>query len=170
MNMRQYTFVDLFAGAGGFSEGMLLAGGRERRFSLTAASDISPVAQLTHRHRYASNLGIDYEFLVADMASTAFPELLAHAASRVARASTVDVVVGGPPCQGFSVFGSRNESDPRNDLFVAYLRVIERLRPKYFVMENVPGMATMYNGKAVARIFSSVPRDAADKIRDERSA
>ncbi len=68
----------------------------------------------------------------------------------------IDIVVGGPPCQGFSLFGSRNESDPRNNLFRAYLKVIALLRPKYFVMENVPGLALMYKGEAVRKIFRAV--------------
>jgi DNA (cytosine-5)-methyltransferase 1 len=63
---------------------------------------------------------------------------------------SVDLVIGGPPCQGFSLFGARKRTDPRNDLFRPYLKVIAALQPKYFVMENVPGLALMYEGEALS--------------------
>ena len=158
IGMGRYTFVDLFAGAGGFCEGLLLATLDEHRFTLVGASDINATARLTHEHRFKEQLGLDYVFLVEDIRAPHFAETLADGITKITGGKAVDVVVGGPPCQGFSVFGKRNRQDPRNDLFLPYLRTIEFLKPKYFVMENVPGFVTMYGGEAVERIMSEVSR------------
>jgi DNA (cytosine-5)-methyltransferase 1 len=154
--MRKYSFVDLFCGAGGFTEGMLLSGDSERRFRLIAASDVHQNAQLTHQNRFKGAFGLAYSFLREDIRSQTFLRDLVELVEISENNEPIDVVVGGPPCQGFSVFGARRESDPRNDLFVHYLRAISALRPKYFVMENVPGLATMYGGKTVDRIQDQV--------------
>ncbi|MBW4631339.1 MAG: DNA cytosine methyltransferase [Iphinoe sp. HA4291-MV1] len=154
--MPKYTFLDLFAGAGGFTEGLLLASHGTSHFKLIAASDVHPNARLTHEHRFCKQLGIDYSFLLEDIRSISFLENLTNIIKKHIGQTTVDVVVGGPPCQGFSVFGKRNEEDSRNDLFLSYLKVIQVLNPKYFVMENVPGLATMYGGKTIQRIHNEV--------------
>ena len=157
-DMGQFTFIDLFCGAGGFTEGMLLSGGRNHRFRLIAASDIHKNAQATHENRYRRQLGIDYSFLCQDVRSRNLVGDLVRYAEGRCNGSSVDVVVGGPPCQGFSVFGARQETDPRNDLFLPYLKIIAAIKPKYFVMENVPGLAMMYGGKTVDRIYSQVKK------------
>jgi DNA (cytosine-5)-methyltransferase 1 len=151
-----YSFVDLFAGAGGFTEGFLLAGDERNEFSLVGASDIHEGAGNTHFNRFSKTLGIDYEFLTKDVRDSDFLSEFISGIERSCGRPNVDVVVGGPPCQGFSVFGKREESDPRNDLFRYYLQAIEALRPKYFVMENVPGLALMYGGKVIDEIHKQV--------------
>jgi DNA (cytosine-5)-methyltransferase 1 len=67
----------------------------------------------------------------------------------------VDIVVGGPPCQGFSMAGRRDAKDPRNSLFMEFVRVVNGLKPKFFVMENVPGILTAKTekGKLVKEII-----------------
>ena len=155
-NQAIYSYVCLFSGAGGFTEGMLLAGNAQSRFNLVAASDIHPHAGLTHIKRFKEQIGIDYSFFVRDIRSDELITDLLGAVKEHSGRDKVDVVVGGPPCQGFSVFGLRREDDPRNDLFLPYLRIIEKLLPKYFVMENVPGLKLMYGGKTVKRIFDEV--------------
>ncbi|MEH1935375.1 MAG: DNA cytosine methyltransferase [Nostoc sp.] len=154
--MHKYTFLDLFAGAGGFTEGLLLASHGTSQFKLVAASDVHPNSHLTHEQRFRKQLGIDYSFLLEDIRSEFFIENLTNLILKHTGKTSVDVVVGGPPCQGFSLFGKRNEGDPRNDLFLSYLRVIQIINPKYFVMENVPGLAAMYGGKTVQRIYEEV--------------
>jgi DNA (cytosine-5)-methyltransferase 1 len=160
--MRQKTFVDLFAGAGGFSEGMLMARSGKSEFCLAAASDVHPYAQVTHENRFMKQLGLRYAFLRADIASADFVRRLSGAMQQFSTRD-VDVIVGGPPCQGFSRFGKRDENDPRNNLFRHYLSVIASLKPKYFVMENVPGLAMMYGGKTVEMI-----REAVEQLRPTR--
>ena len=160
---RAFTLVDLFCGAGGFTEGFLLAGSPGCGFELAAASDVSPMVRLTYEGRYREQLGLPFEFLMADVRDSSFIRKLTLSVKRRTGGQRVDVVCGGPPCQGFSVFGRRDESDPRNDLFRPYLRAIEVLQPRYFVMENVPGLVRMYGGSAVDRI-----RDAVERMRPVR--
>lgn len=158
LEYREFTCVDLFAGAGGFTEGFMLAGNDLADFKLLAASDIHEEAELTHRNRFHSQMRIDYDFHRMDIRDVALIDHLFASIKKHSGANQVDVICGGPPCQGFSVFGKRQESDPRNDLFTHYLRVVSELRPKYFVMENVPGLVTMYDGKIPGLIFKEVSR------------
>ncbi len=152
---KTYNFIDLFCGAGGFTEGFLLAD--HNRFRLIAASDINETSMLTHTKRYGDQLGMDYFFLAKSITDEDFIEKLVNGIEQISGPSgQIDVICGGPPCQGFSVFGPRQEKDPRNALFSYYLKVIEALKPKYFVMENVPGLAQMYRGKVVREIYKQV--------------
>lgn len=68
----------------------------------------------------------------------------------------IDVLVGGPPCQSFSLAGSRKKNDKKDDLFAYYLKVISLIKPKYFVMENVYGILTKYSGKIKERILNEI--------------
>ena len=146
------TFIDLFAGAGGFSEGFLQAESGEKTFDFLLASDINPTCEVTHRMRYNRQLGLDTEFLTKDITDADFLEVLKEKIG----GRDVDVVVGGPPCQSFSLAGVRKTNDRKDDLFYYYLRVIRMLRPKYFVMENVYGILTKYNGRIRERILREI--------------
>src|SRR5207249_3162050 len=73
-------------------------------------------------------------------------------------ARTVHAVLGGPPCQGFSLAGQRNPKDQRNVLFREVIRVCKALRPWFVVMENVPGIVTISKGK----VFEAILREFAD--------
>jgi len=144
------TFIDLFAGAGGFSEGFLQAEGGGR-YAFLAASDLNENCELTHRLRYNDQLGLDLPFLRADVKAPDFVDRLCALVHR-----PVDVVCGGPPCQSFSLAGRRRKNDKKDDLFAGYLRVIQRLTPKYFVMENVPGILTKDGGAHKDRILREI--------------
>ena len=65
---------------------------------------------------------------------------------------TIDILVGGPPCQGFSLSGDRKENDERNMLFTAMVKLAEKIQPKFVVLENVMGMMKLYNGKGAKRV------------------
>lgn len=146
------TFVDLFAGAGGFSEGFLQACTRDKYFDFLVASDINENCELTHRVRYNHQLGLPTAFLRQDVMDDSFlPNLQAVIGDRA-----VDVVTGGPSCQSFSLAGSRKRYDKRDNLFYHYIKVVRVLRPKYFVMENVKGILTKEGGKFVGRIMSEI--------------
>ncbi len=153
-----YSFVDLFSGAGGFTEGFLLASTPESSFQLIAASDIHKNAELTHTGRFRQQLGINYSFLQKDIRDTNFKSCLRNNIKKIHSSDSIDVVCGGPPCQGFSIWGKRKEDDPRNNLFKHYLDVIATLLPKYFVMENVPGLVTMYEGRIPALIKEEIDK------------
>lgn len=137
------TFVDLFAGAGGISEGFLQAYTDNKYYDFVLASDINENCELTHRVRYNEQLGLDTKFITEDIMSPTFVADLRNALN----GKDVDVVTGGPSCQSFSLSGRRKRFDKRDGLFNHYLKVIRALHPKYFVMENVKGLLTKDKGK-----------------------
>jgi DNA (cytosine-5)-methyltransferase 1 len=146
------SFVDLFAGAGGFSEGFLQAEHGNKYYDFLLGSDINENCELTHLARYNYQLGIDAEFLRQDITE---PDFLDNLLKKVKR-HQVDVVCGGPPCQSFSLAGKRKKFDKKDDLFAHYLNVIRVLRPKYFVMENVKGILTKEGGKIKEMILQEI--------------
>jgi DNA (cytosine-5)-methyltransferase 1 len=146
------TFVDLFAGAGGFSEGFLQAESKNKFFELIVANDINENCELTHIVRYNHQLGLDAEFLKQDITE---PEFLKNLLTKI-NDRKIDVVCGGPPCQSFSLAGKRKKFDKKDDLFSHYLEVIKVLQPKYFVMENVKGILTKERGKIKELILKEI--------------
>ena len=137
------TFVDLFAGAGGISEGFLQSYTEDKYYKFILASDINSNCELTHRVRYNKQLGLDVEFITEDIMSETF---ISNLLEKIGD-QDIDVVTGGPSCQSFSLGGRRKKYDKRDNLFLHYLKVIKSLRPKYFVMENVSGILTKDHGK-----------------------
>ena len=150
------TFIDMFAGAGGFSEGFLQAEVGEKHFDFLLASDINPTCEVTHRMRYNRQLGLSTAFLTKDISDPDFIETLCAVLERRFGSTDVDVVAGGPPCQSFSLAGERRKNDKKDDLFSYYLKVIGALRPKYFVMENVFGILTKDGGRIRERILDEI--------------
>lgn len=156
---RPVTFVDLFAGAGGISEGFMQAYTDHNYYDFVLASDINENCELTHRVRYNKQLGLDTKFITEDIMSPTFlPHLL-----KALRGKEVDVVTGGPSCQSFSLSGRRKRFDKRDGLFNHYLKVIRALRPKYFVMENVKGLLTKDGGRFKVEIMREMRSIIDDK-------
>lgn len=152
------TFLDLFAGAGGISEGFLQAYTNDKYYKFILASDINENCELTHRIRYNHQLGLDTKFLTGDIMSPDFTIRLRE----MLDGQEIDVVTGGPSCQSFSLSGRRRRFDKRDNLFLHYLNVIRLLRPKYFVMENVKGLLTKDKGhfkEAIIREIRSIIDD-----------
>lgn len=149
---KSFKFIDLFAGAGGFSEGFLQAEVNNKFFDFIAASDINENCELTHIVRYNHQLGIDAKFLSQDITE---PDFLENLLEKIGD-HEIDVVCGGPPCQSFSLAGKRKKFDRKDDLFSHYLEVIKALRPKYFVMENVKGILTKEQGKVKELILKEI--------------
>lgn len=141
--------IDLFCGAGGFSEGILQAG-----FEIVFSSDRSKEVQQTYMNRH-EQLGLiqdvnthfelaDIKDLTADRILECINQLPKFKNNHtVFKEGDIDAIFGGPPCQGFSRAGKRDANDPRNMLFHEYLRIIKDLKPKYVVMENVEGFMDM---------------------------
>lgn len=153
------NFLDLFAGAGGISEGFLQAYTPKKYFKFILASDINDNCELTHTVRYNHQLGLDTKFLTEDIMSPSFvPHLL-----ELLHGQEIDVVTGGPSCQSFSLSGRRKRFDKRDNLFLHYLNVIRKLRPKYFVMENVKGLLTKDKGKFKDSILHEIRSIIDDK-------
>jgi DNA (cytosine-5)-methyltransferase 1 len=149
---KKVTFIDLFAGAGGFSEGFLQAEVGNKFYDFLLASDINENCELTHLARYNHQLGLDMEFQRQDITE---PDFLDNLVKKL-KGNEVDVVCGGPPCQSFSLAGKRKKFDKKDDLFTHYLKVIRQLRPKYFVMENVKGILTKEGGKIREMILQEI--------------
>jgi DNA (cytosine-5)-methyltransferase 1 len=127
------TVLDIFCGAGGMSEGFIQAG-----FDVAFASDINENAELTYTNRH-KQLGYVTKFARKDIREFSEKRFL----NKFLEGKTVEVVCGGPPCQGFSMAGKRDSNDPRNILFSHYIKTIKNVKPKYFAMENVEGILSM---------------------------
>lgn len=128
--------LDLFAGAGGLSCGFEAAG-----FDVLAAVEYDPVHMATHEFNFPLTRAVcaDVSRLDAQALRAAVAEgARLHGRSRAP--ARLDVIFGGPPCQGFSTIGKRLIDDERNQLVFHFFRIVTELRPRYFVMENVPGM------------------------------
>ena len=142
--MKHYA-IDLFCGAGGCSEGLLQAG-----FHILFSSDISPMVEVTYTNRH-KQLGLiqgeNTFFQRADIRELTGADIFKAISSlkifEGKKLPEIDLIIGGPSCQGFSRAGRRDKSDPRNMLFGEYVRVISQIRPKYIVLENVEGFMDM---------------------------
>lgn len=137
------TVVDLFAGAGAMSYGLSLAGHK-----VTVASDSESETLEVHRRFHD-----DVEYVVGDIDEAAVRNEIAEKVDDPA------LVVGGPPCQGWSYAGWHDRSDPRNELVWSFIDMLDRLGPDGFVMENVQGLIWMADGEAIEAI-----KDAMRKV------
>lgn len=126
------TALGLFVGGGGLDLGFKLAG-----FRLLAASDNEPAAQATHQANWP-----DVPFILEDVRKLSIVQI-----AEATRGRRPDVIIGGPPCQGFSTLGDRLSADPRNDLVDAFIRIVDGVRPQAVVIENVRAIATEYKGR-----------------------
>lgn len=132
--MRMFRILDLFSGAGGFSYGME----KNSRFKTVLATDINDVALETFRHNIPSA-----ETLVGDITNRSVKDEILSRSRRLG----VNMIIGGPPCQGFSLKGKKmGLADPRNYLFNEYLNIVESLSPEVFVIENVKALLSTSAG------------------------
>ncbi len=149
--------VDMFCGAGGLSLGLEEAG-----WHVVAAVDHDSAALDT----YALNRPTDFEPELPSERKTAvynrdlqkawdFEDCLLRI-QRGLRGNQLDLLAGGPPCQGFSHAGYRDQSDARNDLAAVYLRYAEQLRPRLFLLENVEGIVTFKGGAVLREIIETL--------------
>ncbi|MFC3212221.1 DNA cytosine methyltransferase [Planomicrobium okeanokoites] len=135
------TVIDMFSGCGGLSRGFMDAG-----YKVLLGVDNEEIALKTFRenHGEAKTLRTDLfdPFAIEEM-------------KNIIDGEKVDLIIGGPPCQGFSLTGTRKENDERNTLFRSMVKAVESFEPQAFVLENVPGLGTLYNGKAKEEILES---------------
>ncbi|EEF27795.1 cytosine-specific methyltransferase, putative [Ricinus communis] len=144
-SMSKLKFIDLFAGCGGLSLGLSL-GGLEGQFAI----ERDAMAFETFKENFLAARDLP-------IARFAWPQWLAlqpwsidelldkHGIEVAGLAHQIDVLAGGPPCQGFSFAGKRQETDPRNQLFEKYAQVVDTIRPRVLVLENVPGMRVAHS-------------------------
>ena len=136
----KYTVYSLFTGAGGLDIGFEEAG-----FEIIGASDIWEESQKTMAHNFPH-----LKFICGDIRKIASADILKSTGNKYP-----DVIIGGPPCQGFSVMGDKNSADPRNTLFESYVRLVGDLKPKCFIFENVKGIKSMFDGRYLRMIANS---------------
>lgn len=144
-----YNAIDLFSGAGGLHIGFEEAG-----FDIKLCIDNDSLVERTHKRNFPSIPMINRD--IRTIPSSEIKSFLDD--------GTVDVIIGGPPCQGFSTIGKRVSSDPekrakhdpRNELVLTYARIIRELRPKFIVMENVKGILTLQNGAYLQNVLNQL--------------
>lgn len=134
-------FIDVFAGCGGLSLGLLKAG-----FQGVAAIEKNPMAFETLRHNLidGSRYKFDWPEWLPKTAMSCENLLEDFRSELFSMAGTIDVMVGGPPCQGFSLAGKRDSSDPRNKMAEQYLELVKIIRPRFIVIENVSGFNSKF--------------------------
>ncbi|RSM84019.1 DNA (cytosine-5-)-methyltransferase [Amycolatopsis sp. WAC 01375] len=147
--------VDLFAGAGGLSLGFEQAG-----FDVVAAVEYDPIHAMVHRFNFP-----ECEVLCRDVRSLSAADVLSAAQKgmrRLRRPSNappkIDVLIGGPSCQGFSSIGRRDEEDDRNDLLLEFARLVREIKPRAFVLENVPGLLEPRFSDFRKKVFAKLKR------------
>ena len=134
------NFVSLFTGAGGLDIGFIEAG-----YNDILASDIMPQAKESYNFNFPQTT-----YLLKDICQVTTSDI-----KEVIGDKTVDVIIGGPPCQGFSNMGNKNSADPRNLLFENYVRIVNELKPSCFLFENVKGLYTMFEGRFFKKVVQS---------------
>ncbi len=151
-----YKFIDLFCGAGGFSKGFEMAG-----FECVGGIELKEVIAKTHQLNHKNSKTIFGD--IREIPPEKFAEIIGT--------DHVDVIIGGPPCPTFStigdakirsVTGKPTSEDPRNELFLDYLKYVDYFRPEIFVIENVPNFITKYKGKifnTAVEIIESIGKD-----------
>ncbi|MGK7957809.1 MAG: DNA cytosine methyltransferase [Crocosphaera sp.] len=146
MSQKRPIAVDLFAGVGGMTLGFEQAG-----FDVIASVEIDPIHCIVHHYNFP------FWTTICASVSTITANKIRQLSS--IKNKPIDVVFGGPPCQGFSLMGKRSLDDDRNSLVKHFIRLVLELKPKYFVMENVPGIAIGKHQILLAEIFEQFAKN-----------
>ena len=152
MANEQYNIIDLFCGCGGLSLGFEKAG-----YNVLLGIDMWKDALETFKYNHKNS-----DVLCADLSSLS-PEKVEEIIDR----QSVDVIIGGPPCQGFSIAGKRIVEDDRNKLYKSFVRMVSYFKPKAFVMENVPNILSIGGGivkEAIIKDFEELGYTVVNKV------
>jgi DNA (cytosine-5)-methyltransferase 1 len=157
------TFIDLFAGCGGVSLGLLNAGWRGR---FAVEKNVTAFESLAHNLLGDKIDGFDWPEWLPKKAHEIGALINDYRGQLIRLRGTVDLIVGGPPCQGFSFAGRRNRLDERNELFVRYIRMVTLIRPKFLLLENVAGIQVQHGkkGRGAQRQRGRPPMAYSEKI------
>lgn len=131
--------IDLFCGCGGLSLGFEQAG---YTTLLGVDNDKSAIETFNKNHNNAKGITCD----ITELTGTEIKNLIGN--------KEIDIIIGGPPCQGMSLAGPRQFHDPRNKLYLSFIRIVGELKPKAFVIENVPGLVGLFKGTIKANIIN----------------
>jgi site-specific DNA-cytosine methylase len=141
INTKTKNVVDLFCGAGGLSKGFEWAG-----YNIIAANDNYKFACQTYKKNHPHTTLIEGDITNKEVKNLLFKAI---------KGKKIDIVIGGPPCQGFSHAGKRVIDDPRNFLFKEFVEIVKTIKPKVILLENVEGILTINNGKSFEEIKNS---------------
>jgi DNA (cytosine-5)-methyltransferase 1 len=136
--MKKQTIIDLFCGCGGLSQGFIDAG-----YEIILGIDHWKDAIKTFNHNHKNSTGI-----VADLYNESVETI-----STKTGITKADIIIGGPPCQGFSIAGKRIIEDERNELYKSFVKFVDFYKPKVFLMENVPNILSMGKGLVKEKII-----------------
>ena len=125
-DLNKYNVLDLFSGAGGFSYGFQSAG-----FNIKVANEIDVHAIKTHNYNFKDSIMIDGNINDKKIKTKIITESIKH---------KVNIIIGGPPCKGFSLSGNQDPRDSRSQLYIDYLDIVNAVQPEVFVIENVPNI------------------------------
>lgn len=139
------NFIDLFSGAGGLSCGLVMAG-----YTPVGSVEIMEQAVSTYKYNFVDKKGFRENVESRDIRE----KTVKNALYESVKATNVDLIVGGFPCQGFSMAGNRIVTDKRNTLYLDMLEIVDHIKPKVVVMENVPGLRSMLGGKVEEKIIN----------------
>lgn len=142
---KNYRVIDCFCGAGGLSLGFEKCG-----FDVIYAFDFARDTIDTYRHNSNYHHGPAFVRDIHEVSRDSIEKDLGH------ELGEVDVVIGGPPCQGFSVQRRGDDNDPRNDLVLEYVRLLKQLRPKLFIMENVVGILSKRGEPYIKALYENM--------------
>lgn len=143
-----FNAIDLFCGAGGLHIGFERAG-----FHINLCVDNNSLVEKTHRRNFP-----EIPMINRDISLISIDEINDYCSENI------DIIIGGPPCQGFSTIGKRvssdpekrSQKDPRNELVISYAKIVRELKPKFIVMENVKGILTMNGGAYLQTVLSEL--------------
>jgi len=139
------NFIDLFSGAGGLSCGLVMAG-----YTPIGSVEIMDQAVATYKYNFVDKMGFKENVETRDIREKNVKKDLYDSV----KDKDIDLIVGGFPCQGFSMAGNRIVTDKRNTLYLDMLEIVNNLKPKVVVMENVPGLRSMLGGKVEEKIIN----------------
>ncbi len=141
----ELNFIDLFSGAGGLSCGLVMAG-----WTPIGSVEIMEQAVATYKYNFVDKKGFKENVETQDIRDSKVKKRLYDSVA----GKNIDLIVGGFPCQGFSMSGNRIVTDKRNTLYLDMLEIVDHLKPKVVVMENVPGLRSMLGGKVEEKIIN----------------
>ncbi|MDP2779035.1 DNA cytosine methyltransferase [Devosia sp.] len=158
--MKPYSFADLFAGCGGFSLGLSQAG-LKGKFAIERDPMAFETFSANFIENQSSSVAFEWPKWLAKQAWDIEHLLAQHKDELAKLRGAIDVLAGGPPCQGFSFAGRRVEDDPRNLLFEKYVEVVDALQPQALIVENVPGMRVAHARRNVVDL--RIPGEQVEK-------
>ncbi|WP_341263323.1 DNA (cytosine-5-)-methyltransferase [Morganella morganii] len=161
---KKKIYIDLFSGCGGLSLGLRQAG-----WEGLFAVEKDEMAFKTFSHNLIENANSHFDWPEwLPKKATTIQDLISNYSEELSKLNgKVDLIAGGPPCQGFSLAGRRNIKDPRNKLSNEYLKMVKIIEPKYILLENVRGFSSSFKpseGEKIKRPYSMIVREKLQKL------